>query len=440
MRCKLPLLATLTVLIGFMTQSLSATTNKATVGLCAGSGTHYTTIALAIAAIPTDGTVSVCPGTYAEQVSITKSMTLIGIKGGTNDAAVIVPPPGGLIQNGLDIFGNGVAAQVFVASTSGPVTISNLTVDGTGNNIASCGPPILEGVYFQNTSGTITENAVRNQFMTNFADFGGCQNALAINVESSTNSNSVTISKNVVRAYQKNGITVTGADTGPGSLGPAVTITNNYIVGLGATSMNWPGGAAENGIQFGFGATGTISLNTVNDNIWFADTSSDSADAAAGILIYSSNGVSVLTNSVGSAQFGIVTVSDPSSGPANSTIIKSNKVVGTQLFDGIDVCSSLNTVQTNTVYGSAEAGVHLDSTCGGTGNNNSVTGNIINEACAGVLLGSGSGNTVSPNTTYNVVNTTLAGNVCPVPGPVVKGEIAKHASPRPSPYMPNRIQ
>jgi len=45
-------------------------------------------------------------------------------------------------------------------------------------------------------------------------------------------------------------------------------------------------------------------------------------------------------------------------------------------------------------------------------NNNTITGNTINEACAGILLGMGLGNTVTPNTFMNVGNTTLAGDSC----------------------------
>lgn len=431
----------LLALIALSGQAFAA--SNTAVGLCSASGIHYTTIQAAVNAVELlnslPRTVRVCPGTYTEQVSITASLTLEGVASGTTDAAVVFPPLSGLVQNGVDILGNPVAAQIFVASTSGSVTVSHLTVDGTGNNVAGCGFPTLEGIYFQNTSGTITDNNVRNQFQTDYADYGGCQNGLAVNVESLTDSSVVTVSNNSVGTYQKNGITATGAATGPGSPGPVVTIHNNYIVGMGAMAMNWQGvylskgTAAENGIQVGFGASGAITANTVNDNIWGQDTSSDTSDAASGILIYASPGITVTTNDVGSAQFGIVAVTDSFYGPADSNIIKSNAVAGTQIFDAIDVCSSSNKVQSNTIYGSTESGIHLDDSCG-SGNNNTATSNTINGACAGILLGTGSGNTYSPNTFYNVTNTTLAGDVClaaPQAG-------AKQKRLRPSPYRPGR--
>ena len=431
------------LLIFVVGASASLFATNTTVGSCPGPGFHYSTIGMALLHTTVGGTVSVCPGTYPEQVNITQAVTVKGVAGSGTDAAVIVPPAGGIAVNGADIFGNPVAAQIFVAN-SGSVTISHLTVDGTGNNLNGCVVTTLEGIYFQNTSGTITDNAVRNQYQSDYADYGGCQNGLAINVESTTSNNTVSVTYNSVRAYQKNGITATGAATGPGSLGPDVTISNNYIVGMGATAMNWQGvylsqgTAAENGVQIGFGARGSVSTNTVNDNIWGQDTSSDTGDAASGILIYSSDGITVSGNNVGSAQFGIVTVTDPTYGPADDTTISSNKVAGTQLFDAIDVCSNSNTVHSNTVYGSTESGVHVDDSCG-TGNNNTVTSNIVNEACAGILLGTGTGNTTSPNTYNNVVNTTLAGDVCPVAGPDSRLTGSKRQKAlRPSPFKPGR--
>ncbi len=416
----------------------TAQASTVAVGTCKPGVPQFLTIGAAVTSAPVGSIVDVCPGTYPEQVIIAKSLTLIGIQSGTNDAAVIVPPAGGLVTNGSDIFGAPVAPQIFVQGANA-VTISHITVDATGNNLAGCGAPTLEGIYFQNSSGKIIDNVARNQYQTDFASFGGCQNGLAINVEGLSNSGLVSVTNNSVRAYQKNGITATGAGTGPGSLGPDVTISNNYIVGLAATAMNWPGGAAENGIQFGFGATGTVSGNTVNDNIWWNDTSTDSGDAASGILIYASNGITVSGNNVGSAQFGIVAVTDnPAYGSADNTLIQLNRVSGTQIFDAIDVCSNSNTVKSNTIYGSAEAGVHVDDSCG-SGNSNIVQNNTINEACAGILLGTGTNPTPIPNTFFNVTKTTLAGDVCPVAAATAaKGTKTQQASPRPSPYKPTR--
>ena len=432
------LLAVLILGVCFAAQTVHAATFV--VGTCK-SGTHYTTIQAAVNAASTAGpsVVDVCPGTYNEQVTITKNrLTLAGIQAGTADFAALYPPIGGLATNGADIFGNQVATQIFVKNASG-VIIKNLTVDGTGNKVAPCVPYTMEGIYFQNSSGTITNNVVRNQYQTDFAHNGPCQNGLAINVESLTSTSNVTVAHNSVRAYQKNGITATGAANGVASDGPYVQIINNYIVGLGATAMNWKTpGAAENGIQVGFGASGQILENTINDNIWALDTIDDTGDAASGIIIFASPSFTVIHNNVNSAQYGILIESDTGDGygTADHTFISDNDISGTQIFDAIDLCSSGNTAQGNNIFGSAESAIHLDDECGGTGNNNTVFQNTITEGCAGVLLGTGTGNVVRTNNVYNDVNfTTLAGDAC---NPPAEATSKNGHRPRPSPYMPMR--
>src|ERR1017187_3530691 len=233
-------------LIALTGQAFAASSN--TVGLCAGPGTHYTTIQAAVNAVSPAGTVKVCPGTYAEQVIINnKNLTLIGI-GPT--ASVVVPPAGGLVQNGHDLADFpvfAVAAQILVLDAN--VTISHLTVDGAGNGLDGCGSVNPLGIYYMNAGGTITDNAVRNQITpTNV----GCGLGFGIYV-ASAGGHVVTISNNSVRTYGKNGIIATGVGVGVSAPGPIVTVTGNTVVGLGATTL-----VAGNGIQLSLLATGKI--------------------------------------------------------------------------------------------------------------------------------------------------------------------------------------
>ena len=397
--------------------------SSATVGLCAGPGTHYTTIQAAVNA-PGVTTVEVCPGTYPEQVTITGNLTLKGIASGTSDAAVVVVPAGGLMTNGVtDIFGFPTAAQILVQNAT--VTISHITVDGANDGLTDCSVDAI-GIYYQNASGTITDNAVRNVLLA--PALQGCQDGLAINVESTTGS-SVTVSNNSVRNYDKNGITASGPDNG--SPGPNVTVTGNTVIGLGATTV-----IAQNGIQVGYGATGKVTSNNVIDDIYINPPGcAPSCTGSSGILIYGSANVTISDNTVESTQFGIVPVTESATLTANGTIIRSNHVGGTQLFDAIDLCSDGDTAHSNVIYGSEQSGIHLDDECPpSTGSDTIVTGNTINEACAGVLLGTGSGNTTVPNTYSNVTNTTLAGDTCtPSYGPSKQRQ-----SLRPSAYRPKR--
>jgi parallel beta-helix repeat protein len=376
------------------------------VGNCKSGLKSYSTIQTAVNNAPAGATIAVCPGTYAEQVTVSTNLTIMGVLAGTADAPTVVPPSGGLVANSTDpAFGTSIAAQILVVSPATSVTIGHLTVDGIGNGVTGCTTAMIVGIYFQNVSGTISQNALRNQAQANAAQ--DCQNGMGIYVESGDGGTStVTISNNTVHGYQQNGITANGY--GDGTIGPAATIQNNSVIGVGSTRVG-----SENGIQIGLGATGKVTGNTVIDDLNAIDTVSDSGDASAGILVFASTGITVSGNIIGSTQFGIVTESAGAGFLADNTSVTGNKIIGTQIFDGIDLCSNGNTVTSNEISSSAEAGIHLDSSCASTGNSNTVDANTINEACAGILADSGtSGNTTTPNTMFNVINSVLAGNSC----------------------------
>jgi hypothetical protein len=404
---RLSIGAALLAATGFGAQTLAAATVY--VGSCGpAKATSYTTIQQAVNASPAGSTVFVCPGTYPEQVTITKNLNLIGVQSGSADSAVITSPTGGVVQNTYDLYlppSIPVAAQVLVQKAQS-VNIANIAVDGSNNLIAGRAPD-LRGIYYQNASGTLAGVATRNQTLA--ADLTGCQSGEGIFVQSgygSTGRANVTVQGSSVHSFQKNGVTGDGSET-------CLTVLNNYISGQGPTT-----GAAENGVQVSDGATGTIVGNTVIDDIWAPDTSGDSGDAASGILIYASEGVNIANNTVGTTQFGIVTVSDPTSpspnnpnGAGDHTTIKSNQILNTQIFDAIDACSNANIIEGNAIANATESAIHLDSGCGATGTKNVVKANLINESCAGILAGA-IPNTIGANSFFNVVNTELAGNAC----------------------------
>src|ERR1700722_5884429 len=423
------LLRTITIVAAGLIACLAQTAQASTVqvGGCKPGMTNFTTIQAAVNAVPPGSTIQVCPGSYPEQVIIGQKVTITGISVGALDAAVVTVPSSGLVANGVDIFGNPVAAQIFVQNATG-VTISHITVDGSNNQLTGCGiDPI--GIYYQNSSGTINDDVARNQIMA--PDLEGCQVGLAINVESNSGAPLVNITNNSVRNYDKNGITADGPGTGGG---PNVLVSGNNVIGIGPT-----GAVAQNGIQIGFGASGKVMGNDVADDIYTGPSF-----GASGIIVYASGGITVASNVVESTQLAVVAETDPTAGAADNTFINANHIGGTQNFDAIDICSNNDTVESNVVFGSAQSAIHVDDECPGpestpSGNNSVVRTNTINEACAGILLGSGTGNTIGPNNTFfNVVNTTLAGDSCPAVAPdsakKAGGSVEKHQSLRPSPF------
>ncbi len=447
MRCSFALLLAGAAL-AFGVQSASATIREVeTTGTCLiGNYPTYTTIQSAVSASNKGDTVDVCPGTYPEQVFITKAMTLAGIPvvlNGTTYVPVVAAPAGGIVQNGTRLNGSGVAAQILVQPTvAGNVTVKNLTVDGTGNNITGCVPYTFVGIYYQNAGGTISGNTTQYQ-MQDPADLG-CQNGLGIFVESNAlGTGKVTITGNTVDNFQKNGITLhLGAATG--------TISKNAVTGIGPTTA-----IAQNGIEVAYGATATILGNSVSQiaytGLYYPATLS------SGILLYGSQAtgsptypyltppsvtgntitssqvgvaldavdgtsnsmVKLASNNITGSYYGIQLVSDPNYSPPLSDDyinVLSNHITNTGPADGIDACSDYNAITGNTITNATESAIHLDSTpynpnngagCEETdgspsGSNNTVSSNHMVVACVGVLDG-GTGNVVNTNNHYTDV-------------------------------------
>jgi parallel beta-helix repeat protein len=154
------------------------------------------------------------------------------------------------------------------------------------------------------------------------------------------------------------------------------------------------------------GATGPVSGNSVVDN------SGLSAGGSEGILIQGSHGVQIVGNTLGNNAYGIKFIPDPNLDADDGTVSQ-NTVLGSGI-DGIYVCSNNNLVQANRISASLESGVNLASLSGTcSGNNNTISNNSINEACAGILVDPGvTGNVTTPNLIFNATTLQLIGTNC----------------------------
>lgn len=387
----------------------TTTPPPAQAGRCKQGVASFPTIQAAVSAAAMGATVFICPGTYPEQVTINKSLNVRGIQVGNASAAVIVPPSGGLVQNAKDpspaSLSPPIAAQIFV---QGPATVNltNLVVDGSNNQLSGCGAPTLVGIYYQNASGTLNSMNVRNEVLG--AADAACDSGLGLYFESGS-ATPINLTISTVTNYQKNGITANGL--GNGSPGPVVYFWGNEVVGQGPT-----GGAVQNGIQIGYGASGKLNGSIISDEISQSNNGS-AARSATGVLVYATKGVSINSNQIVNTQLGVAVASDATYGDADGNTVFGNTIAGAK-SDGIYVCSNANTIKSNQVFSSSEAGIRLESSCvegpggGNSGNANFLTGNTINGGCAGILGATSTGNVLSPNTMMNVFTSLIAGSTC----------------------------
>ncbi|SRR5579872_45382 len=418
------LFASLTMAVVLVASAASAA-NTVAVGTCMQNLVQFSTIQDAVNHSPSGTIIDVCPGSYPEQVTINKNLTLKGVAdpNSNQDAAIIVVPSGGVTANAKSLTSNApIAAQILVQSPATAVTISGMTIDGSGNNLTDCSVNLI-GVYFQNASGTVVASALRNQALA--PALSGCQDGLGVFAQSGSGGTSnVTVQQTSVHNYDKNGIT--GNESGT-----TLTATQNVVQGAG--SANNPPGAAQNGIQIGFGATGTVTGNTVLDQVYGDITQAISI----GVLLYdaaSNSGIKVSSNNINNTQggVGIYTDDSDSSEYGDGVKVQSNNIFETLNYDAIDVCTDGNTITNNTIANTAESAIHLDASCSGsghtTGNSNTVSGNIMLESgCAGILEDSGTSNTVGQNTFVAIPFTVLMGT-CPASGSVKRapGKVLFH--------------
>ena len=346
----------------------TALASTVVVGTCLPHLQSYSTISQAISSVPSGSISLVCPGVYAEQVTITQPLTLKGVPSANTSNPTIVVPSGGLTKSVIaPTNGATMYFQVLVQGTeSGLVNISNLAVNGSSSANKNLNGWI-EGIYYQNSSGTVSDVAAYGQ-NGNGAGFG-------IFLEGTTSpAKTVTVKNNSVHDFDSEGIRTNG------SVVPSLTvnITSNSVV----HSNTFSGNPAYGGIDVQ-GAMGTILNNRV-----ITHPAAPGVSAGTGIAFPSS---SVVTgNTVENFSVGIWAL-------GNSNSVKTNQV---SLAGGAIVISgNSNDIESNSLLNlTRDGGSGITFNCTGTGN--TVIHNLINDATVGIV--NHSGNTISPNTYSNV--------------------------------------
>ena len=355
--------------VAVLSVSFPALAQTVAVGTCLPHLKMYPTISRAVAAVSPGSTIFVCPGTYGEQVLITHPVTLEGIQAGNADNPTITVPSGGL-KKSVFATTNGVTMfyQVLVQGTeSGRVNIRNLAVNGTSS--ANSGlKGWIEGIYYQNSSGTVSYVSTYGQKGNGFG-FG-------IFLEGTTaQAKTVTVNSNTVHDFDGEGIRTNGDNS---SL--RVNITGNSVI----SASSFSGKPVYAGIDVQ-GATGSITYNHVL-------THPAPAGVSSGTGIAFSSDSTVIGNTVVSFSVGMWSLGD-----ANT--INSNEV--SLAVGAIVISGSSNVIENNVLFTTVDGGTAIGIDTAGT--NNVVIHNFINEAEFGISADHDT-NTITPNTFSNVTN------------------------------------
>jgi len=238
----------------------------------AGGVCHETAtpIQSAIDAAPADATVHVESGTFVEQITISKNLTLQGAGAGSS----VIQAPATLTNfytvSGRDYY-------PIVLATEATVNIDGFTIDGLsdGNDDYR-----YIGIAYLNADGVVSNNEI-----TNIQDTppSGSQHGVAVDIRANDGeSHSVEVSNNVVTNFQKGGVVASGE-------GLTVDINNNTISGSNAS-------IAGNAIQLSYGAVGTILGNTIGPVVAYGGDPMNGYDS--GILLYYSGSANIIGNTI----------------------------------------------------------------------------------------------------------------------------------------------
>ena len=318
-------------------------------------------------------TVKVCAGTYTEQVQIQKPVKIIGEAGATlrlpaapanstTPCDTAIEPPYQPNQDEVSI------------CTSGTVKISRLKIEAHWP-AETCydsmyGVFVAGGATLKATDVTIDGAGA--------SPINGCQGGVGYEIGTARTEpgevGHASLKRGSVSGYQKNGINAAGS-------GSTLVVTDTTVTGAGATPET-----AQNGIQVGFGASGSIKGATITGNE--CDNAACGPDSqketqATGVLFYgAANGSSVTKSTLSGNDIGVYTESTEETEPiepvAPQLTVSSNKLESDR-YEGVLISTGWTTVDQNTIA-NGNVGIQLLQYAGqpygpkGTGRKDTITG------------------------------------------------------------------
>jgi hypothetical protein len=333
----------------------------------------YQTIQAAVNAVPSESTIEVCPGIYPEQVVISKPLTLTAFTGAaseqSNAEVLIQIPAGGATAAVHDPIIGHIFSQILVSST-GPVNITDIAFDGTGNNIPD-GSGDLAAIFYEESSGTVNGVSVANEI-----DYTGGMGIIA----AANTIQTVTVENSDFRSFD--GLGIWGATDTSSSL--TLNVKSNTISDSGDNGVY----GGNDGVYLLGSVLGTIQSNLVNG---------------------SGNGVGMLLDGSAATITANTIIAGTIDGPPNSgievnggsNIVKGNRILSGPIGVGIVLTGAATggSVTGNTITG-GYSGYGIDMCGQGTASGFTLTGNTIVDTPGFGLRKPASGNTTTPNTYF----------------------------------------
>ena len=352
----------------------------------------FTTIQSAVDAALSGAAIRVCPGTYTEQVVISRPVRITGDNGA-------IVKPSAMTANTTSLFDASPIAAVILAMDAVNVFLTGLTVDGADNGLPDCTTQLV-GIFYRNASGKVFRGAVRN--LSFGAGLETCEKGLGIFAQSGAGGTSrLFVDSTSVHDYQKNGIT-------GNEIGTDLRVTRSVVTGSGPSAQ-----ITQNGVQVAFGSLGLLLSSVVANHVYPPCVDVATCGAySTDVLVVDSNLVKVQKNTLGKSQSAVFV-------QGNQALVSDNTAYDTDVWDAIAFVGASNRALRNKVTRSAESALYLE------GDKNVANSNVINETPIGVWIFSGVSNVVKFNLFSNT-DTPIEDSTVPRP------DGGRAAMPRPA--------
>lgn len=213
---------------------------------------HFDKVQDGVDAVAPSGTVHVYSGDYTEQITAQKDLTLEGLSASPKPRIVVpaLRAPAFQIAESARWWDPVVFLGQKTGTGTASIIFKGFEIDGLDLGVSG-------SEFVAVLARNVNPGMVRDCQIHNFHNANVSQ-GLGMIVFGNSN---LTVRKNIVSAFSKNGITASG-DFGT-LVDPTVTIDSNTVVGDGYIAT-----VAQNGIQVGFGAGGSVHANTISDIGW----------------------------------------------------------------------------------------------------------------------------------------------------------------------------
>lgn len=341
------------VFLGLMISS------QAMAAVCNVPSGPYLTIQAAVSA-PACNPINVAAGTYTEQLTINRSLTLQGAGSGSTTIVAPAIMTTVNVRSGTQAM-QGVVNAIGATSHGITVNISGFTVDGN-YQAPAVSATWFAGIVYSDADGTIENNTITKVRQEPLGDGSASWRGHGIWIGDAS---TVTVDNNTITEWQRNGIEVRDAAA-------TATVTNNTITGY-TTQYT-----VVNGITFYSATDGTVSGNTVTACQYTGAGSGNdfnNGTQACAIMSYDCTGTFIVSgNTVSNNDMGIYS-------RLSSAGIITDNTVENNLYFGIVFRKGDVTATCNTITGS-EVGVLIPSlrpasTSAPTANFNNIYGNTV---------------------------------------------------------------